>query len=214
MKPSRTNFCAVLALLLFVVLSAPVGQAQAITGAPAGVSRKERAPQVMVRVISYDVRNVGAVRKRYPVLIGEPLQALANKEVFRTQLADAARRGWIDINSRPQGIVQNGATLDLSTGYNVPLAIHDGHPSTGTITTVLTAGRRLVATPRVTLQGVELKFSIDDDQTASGSGIIDRRSVEGTVFLRPDETAIVGGFRMASGGRLTLYSIEAATIDF
>ena len=80
--------------------------------------------------------------------------------------------------------------------------------------TVITAERRLLATPRVTLQGIELKFSIADDQTVSGSGIIDRRSVEGTVILRPDEVAIVGGFRMASGGRLTLYSIEAASIEF
>ena len=110
--------------------------------------------------------------------------------------------------------MQNGATLDLAAGFHVPLTVPDGHPSAGSVATVMTAEQRLVATPQVTLQDIELNFSIDDDQTVSGSGIIDRRSVAGTVLLRPTEIAIVGGFRMASSGRLTLYSIEAATIEF
>jgi type II secretory pathway component HofQ len=154
------------------------------------------------------------VRKRCPVLIGETLQALVNKDMFRSQLDDAVRRGWIEINSRPQGIVQNGATLDLSSGSHIPVTIPDGHALTGTVTTVMTAGRRLVATPLVTLHGIELKFSITDDQIVSGLDVVDRRSVEGTVILRQNEIAIVGGFRASSGGQLRLYSVEAASIEF
>lgn len=137
---------------------------------------------------------------------------------FNLLLSLAQQRGFINVQSRPFGVVRDGGTLEVQAGQSIPV-VTTGIAGGATVPVgsvqFIPASRIMRITPQVAEVGVDgrtrivLTVQLENNTVNTALGTfgtlpaIDRQSLQTEITLADAETGIIGGIAVDSVSRAT-----------